>query len=752
MAYFSMEYGLHECMPLYAGGLGMLSGDHIKSASDLNIPLVAIGLLYKQGYFKQGISKEGDQRVEYFYNDFFRMPLSEVSKNGEKMIIAIDFPGRIVHAQVWKVQVGRTPIYLLDTDIGENSLSDREITGKLYSGERHFRIEQEIVLGIGGIRLLEEMNISPSVYHINEGHSAFLVIERLINLMRYNNLDLDTAKEVVKASTIFTTHTPVPAGIETFEPQLIENYFKHYVEANGLSWKEFWELGRKDVTEKAPYEMAVLALKNSSKRNGVSRLHGVVSQKMWHDLWKGLLLEEVPISYVTNGVHAATWLTVEMKNLLSKYCGIELDEALLRKDIWEKVQEIPDEVLWQTHLTAKNKLFVHIRERMTENWTREGENPEALEEFLRNLSPNSLTLGFARRCATYKRSTLFLKDINRLKRLILNKRHPIQFVVAGKAHPKDEMAFGLIKEIANLGKQPDFLGKIIFLEDYDIKLARRMVSGVDVWLNNSRRPLEACGTSGQKAGMNGIIHLSSLDGWWDEAFDGKNGWVIGGRREYKNAETQDLADSDSLYDILEEEVIPEYYAKNEIGIPERWIKRMKDAIISCLSEFNTHRMVRDYTEKMYIPVAKRYFSLMAEGFKKVQEIADWKRSITARFSSVHINSITIEGGEKLNVGDEITICLEINRGRVSKEELSAQIAVVEDKKEEVIGYTGPPKGLYTEDIQYIPMDLDAEDDTTIKYKGRYKASKSGKFNYGIRITPFHPDVDDVADLGLVYWG
>ncbi|MDI6751949.1 MAG: alpha-glucan family phosphorylase [bacterium] len=752
VAYFSMEYGLHECMPLYAGGLGMLSGDHIKSASDLNIPLVAIGLLYKQGYFKQGISKEGNQKVEYFHNDFFRMPLSEVTKNRERMIIAIDFPGRIVHAQVWKVQVGRTPIYLLDTDIGENSLSDREITGKLYSGERHFRIEQEIVLGIGGIRLLEEMNISPSVYHINEGHSAFLVIERLINLMRYNNLELDTAKEVVKASTIFTTHTPVPAGIETFEPQLIENYFKHYVETNGLSWKEFWELGRKDVTEKAPYEMAVLALKNSSRRNGVSRLHGVVSQRMWHDLWKGLLLEEVPISYITNGVHAATWLTIEMKNLLSKYCGIELDEALMRKDIWEKVQEIPDEVLWQTHLAAKNKLFVHIRERIAENWTREGESPELLEEFLRNLSPNSLTLGFARRCATYKRSTLFLKDMNRIKRLILNKRHPIQFVVAGKAHPKDEMAFGLIKEIANLGKQPDLLGKIIFLEDYDIKLARRMVSGVDVWLNNSRRPLEACGTSGQKAGMNGIIHLSSLDGWWDEAFDGKNGWAIGGRREYKNAETQDLADSDSLYDILEEEIIPEYYARNEIGIPERWIKRMKDAIISVISEFNTHRMVRDYTEKMYIPVAKRYFSLMAEGFKKVQEIADWKRSITARFSSVHINSITIDRGEKLNVGDEITLRLEINRGRVSKEELSAQIAVIEDKKEEVIGYTGPPKGLYTEDIQYIPMDLDAEDDTTIKYKGRYKATKSGKFNYGIRITPFHPDVDDTADLGLVYWG
>jgi phosphorylase/glycogen(starch) synthase len=752
VAYFSMEYGFHECMPLYAGGLGMLSGDHIKSSSDLNIPFIAIGLLYKQGYFKQGISKSGDQKVEYFHNDFFRMPLSEVKKNKERLIIAIDFPGRLVHAQVWKVQVGRTPVYLLDTDIPENSPSDREITGKLYSGERHFRIEQEMVLGIGGIRFLEEMNINPSVYHINEGHSAFLVIERLINLMRYNNLELDTAKEVVKASTIFTTHTPVPAGIETFEPNLIENYFKHYVETNGLSWKEFWELGRKDVTEKAPYEMAVLALKNSSKRNGVSKLHGLVSQKMWHDLWKGLLLEEVPISHITNGVHATTWLTMEMKNLLVKYCGIEFDEALFKKDIWEKIQDIPDEALWQAHSIAKNKLFGSIREKIIENWTREGENPEVLEEFLRNLSPIPLTIGFARRCATYKRPTLFLKDINRLKRLILNKKHPIQFVVAGKAHPKDEMAFGLIKEIVNFGKQPEFLGKVIFLENYDIKLARRIVSGVDVWLNNSRRPLEACGTSGQKAGMNGVIHCSSLDGWWDEAFDGKNGWAIGTRREYRNAETQDLADSDSLYDLLEEEIIPEYYAKNEASIPEKWIKRMKNAIITSLSGFNTHRMVRDYTEKMYVPVAKRYFSLMAEGFKKVQEIADWKRSITARFSSTHINSITIEGGERLNVGDEITIHLEINKGRVSKEELSAQMVVVEDKKEEELKFTEPPKELSSSEIQVIQMEVKTEDDSTVKYTGKYKAIASGKFNYGVRITPFHPDVDDTADLGLVYWG
>ena len=484
--------------------------------------------------------------------------------------------------------------------------------------------------------------------------------------------------------------------------------------------------------------MAVLALKNSCKRNGVSKLHGVISQNMWHDLWKGLLLLEVPISHITNGVHATTWLTVEMKNLFIKYCGIELDEALLKKEVWEKVADIPDEVLWQVHQAAKNKLFSTIREKITANWIREGENPELLEEFLKNLSPSPLVIGFARRCATYKRSTLFLKDMDRLKKIILNKRHPVQFVVAGKAHPKDEMAFGLIKEIVKLSKHPEFLGKIIFVEDYDIKLARRMVSGVDVWLNNSRRPLEACGTSGQKAGMNGVIHCSSLDGWWDEAYDGENGWAIGDRREYKNAETQDLADSNSLYDLLEEEIIPEYYARNEAGLPEKWIGRMKASIICAISEFNTHRMVRDYTEKMYIPTAKRYFGLINEGFQKVQEIADWKRSITARFSSVHINSITVEGAENLNVGDEITLALEINKGRVEKEELSAQMIVFEEKKENL--------------IQVIPLFAVADDDTTIKYAGKYKTEKSGKFNYGIRVTPFHPDVDDTADLGLVYWG
>jgi phosphorylase/glycogen(starch) synthase len=752
IAYFSMEYGLHECLPIYSGGLGILSGDHLKSASDLNMHFIGVGLLYKNGYFKQGISKDGDQKVEYYFNDFSRLPLQELHREEERVIISVELPGRKVHARIWEARVGRVSIFFFDTDVQENNAADRTITAKLYGGGKQVRIEQEVLLGIGGIRLLEFLNIKPLVYHLNEGHSAFLIIERLINLMQNYNLGLEVAKEVIKSSTVFTTHTPVAAGNEVFDMHLVENYLKNYIESRGLSWQEIYELGHTSLTDTGPYEMTALALKNTYKRNGVSRLHGIISRKMWSSIWSGFLSEELPISHITNGVHVATWLTSEMKRLVTKYCSLNLNEDLLDKAAWKKIEKIPGDVLWQTHVELKNKLFYYIKEKVSLNWIREGEEPALVDRFLANLSPSPLTIGFARRFAIYKRATLLFKNMERFKKIVLNQKFPVQFIFAGKAHPNDKAAFDLIKEIVQLSKQEEFLGKIIFVEGYNMRLARRMISGVDVWLNNPRRPLEASGTSGQKAGMNGVLNLSVLDGWWDEAYNGANGWAIGERTEYKNPETQDLVDSDALYDLLENEIIPMYYNRNTRGIPGKWVKTIKDSITSIISEYNTNRMLMQYNESMYVPSAKRYMHISENNFAKARELTEWKKSISTRFPSVHIHNISIEGvdGDILNVGDKITIYVEVNKGKVTKDEVKAEVLISQNKEEEPITFSGQEEMRF-EEISYVPMKLSSEEGNLLKYNCVYTADKSGKFNYGIRVLPDHPDMDDILDLNLVFW-
>jgi phosphorylase/glycogen(starch) synthase len=752
IAYFSMEYGLHECLPIYSGGLGILSGDHMKSASDLNLNFIGVGLLYKNGYFKQGISKQGDQRVEYYFNDFSRMPLQELHRTGERVIISVEFPGRKVHARVWEIKVGRTAIYLFDTDIQENSAADRAITAKLYGGGKQVRIEQEILLGIGGIRLLDKLNIKPLVYHLNEGHSAFLIIERLINLIGNYNLDLQAAKEVIKASTVFTTHTPVAAGNEVFDTHLVENYLKNYVESHGINWQEIYELGHKSITDTGPYEMTALALKNTYKRNGVSRVHGAISRKMWSDIWSGFLTEEVPISHITNGVHAATWMTSEMKKLITKYCSLNLDDDLLKPQNWKKIEKIPNEILWQTHVELKNKLFHYTKEKVSLSWIREGEDPALTDKFLSMLTPGPLTIGFARRFAIYKRATLLFKNMDRFKKLVLNPKYPVQFIFAGKAHPNDKAASELIKEIVQLSKQEEYLGKIIFVEGYNMRLARRMISGVDVWLNNPRRPLEASGTSGQKAGMNGVLNLSVLDGWWDEAYDENNGWAIGQGTEYKNPETQDRADCDALYDILENVVIPMYYSRNTRGYPEKWVKKIKASMASIISHYNTHRMLKEYIESMYIPTAKRYLSVRENNFSKAREYAEWKKSISTRFPSVHIHHIAIEGidGDILNVGDKMTICVEVNKGKVDKNEIKAEVLISQNKGDESIAFSGEGEAQF-ENIEYLTMQLVSENQNILKYEGIYTAQKSGKFDYGIRILPNYSGIDDIIDVNLIFW-
>jgi len=752
VAYFSMEFGLHESLPIYSGGLGILSGDHIKSSSDLNINLVGVGLLYRKGYFKQGISHEGDQKVEYFQNDFYRLPLEEVKKRGKPLIVSVEFPGRSVFAKVWKVNVGRANLYLLDTDILDNTPSDREITAMLYGGGKRIRIEQEIILGIGGVKLLHELNINPLVYHLNEGHSAFLIIQRFINQVKYNKLDFDTAKEVIRSSTVFTTHTPVPAGNETFDIKLVENYLRPYVENNGLLWSQVLELAEFNPAAGNEFEMTVLALKNTFRKNGVSKLHGMVSRQMWEKIWEGFLQEEVPISHITNGIHVGTWMSTEIKNLLNKYQTFNIQEELLNKNYWEKINNIPDKEIWQTHMNLKSKFFEYIKDVIINSWTREGEEPGLLDKFLLNINPSPLTIGFARRFATYKRANLMFQDFDRLKKILLNPRYPVQIVFAGKAHPDDVEGARLIKEIVSISKNEELLGKIIFLEDYDIKLARKLVAGVDVWLNNPIRPYEASGTSGMKAGINGVINCSILDGWWDEGYDNTNGWAFGEKKQFRNYESQNIFDSESFYDILETEIIPDYYTRNNAGIPHRWIERMKRSMITIIAEYNTHRMLRDYMENLYVPTAKKYFNLSKDNFALAKEYSEWIKSIRSRFLTVHIKSINLKGsqGDSLNVGDTISVNLELENGKVNHDELLAQLIIIRDTKHYSISYSGKSQ-YHDESIQVINMKLTSREENYCVFSCKYLAEKSGKFNYGIRILPFHKEMGAPTDLNIVFW-
>ena len=752
IAYFSMEFGLHESLPIYSGGLGILSGDHIKSASDMNIPLIGVGLLYRKGYFKQGIALDGNQKVEYFHNDFHRMPVQEVRKRESALVIAVDFPGRTVMAKVWMIQAGRIKVYMLDTDILENSPADRVITANLYGGGKKNRIEQELILGIGGVKLMQELNITPSVYHLNEGHSAFLIIQRFINQIKYNKLDVEMAREVIRSSTVFTTHTPVPAGNETFDYKLVENYLKQYVESNGLSWQHFNEISGRDASSTSNYEMTVLALKNTLKRNGVSMLHGVVARKMWSKIWTGFLQEEVPIDHITNGIHVSSWLSPEMRDLCEKYQAIDYHKNQLNKEFWEKIEKIPVKDIWQAHNNSKERFFNYIKEQVTENWTREGEEPAKLEQFLKNLDSSPLTIGFARRFATYKRATLLFKDFDRLKQVLLNDQFPVQLIFAGKAHPDDVEGAGLIKEIVGISKMPEFLGKIIFLEDYNIKLARKMVSGVDVWLNNPVRPYEASGTSGMKAGINGVINLSVLDGWWDEGYDTTNGWAIGETKQYKNLDTQNIVDSDSFYDILETKIIPTFFNRNNRGLPLQWIEKMKRSMITILGSFNTHRMLNDYFNKMYFPSAKRYAEIIDNSFEKCKSYTEWLNSVRIRFGSVHINSINLKGGngDVLNVSDAISASIELNKGKMTKEEISTQLIIVKDSSKDSIGY-GNKIEYFDENYSILEMQLVQESGDILNYSIDYVAEQSGKFNYGIRVLPKHPGISDKTDINLVIW-
>ena len=757
IAYFSAEFGLHEALPIYSGGLGILSGDHCKAASDLGLPFIGIGFLYPQGYFTQRIDASGQQIAEYERIDFSEAPVRPAKDpEGRDVLISVDLPGRVVHAKVWRIQVGRVSIFLMDTDVERNAPQDRELSARLYGGDYEVRISQEIVLGLGGVRAVRALGYEPAVWHMNEGHSAFLGLERARELVQEHGLSFEEAVETVRANTLFTTHTPVPAGNDAFAFELIDKFFWQYWGQLGLDRERFIAFARQELEWGPQYSMTVLALRLSGYHNGVSELHGQVSRTMWKFLWPGRQVEEVPIGHVTNGVHTATWLAPELRKLYDQRLPPQWLERVHDNSTWQGIDQLPDQELWQTHLARKRKLIDLVRSRVRKQYARHGEGPQRLGAAEQILNPAALTIGFARRFATYKRANLIFRDVERLRRLLDDPDRPVQFIFAGKSHPADEPGKALIREIYNLSQSPEYAGKIVFVEDYDMNLARHLVSGVDLWMNNPRRPREASGTSGQKAALCGVPNFSILDGWWVEGYDGANGWAIGEDREYKDIETQDQADAYSIYRTLEEEIIPSFYERDESDIPTRWVKVMKRSIVSCAPRYSTQRMVIDYCELYYMPAADQGLVFGGEGFSAAKQLVEWKRRINHNWHEVHLEaqkSLRSDSGA-LYVGDPIALEVKLW--------LPGDLAT-EDVKVEAV-YGAPDSHGEIQDPSVAPLDLapgapaslpaesaSRAETLPVTYRGALVPQASGRLAYGVRVRPHHRLLISPLDFDHVRW-
>ncbi|MCX8130384.1 MAG: alpha-glucan family phosphorylase [Clostridia bacterium] len=744
IAYFSAEYGLNEVLPIYSGGLGVLSGDHCKSASDLGIPFVPIGLFYKQGYFSQHINHDGWQETRFTNLNVSQLPiLPALNANGDQIYISMELPGRLVYAKVWQVKVGRVTLYLLDTDVEQNNSSDRMLTARLYGGDQETRIQQEIFLGMGGIRVLQALGINATVYHMNEGHSAFLGLEFIRKLMKEKGLTFRTAKEMANSSLVFTTHTPVPAGNDVFPLHMIDKYFSSYWESVGISRHEFLDLGMK-INDNQNFNMTVLALTLAGRKNGVSELHGAVSRNIFNNVWPGVPEDEVPIGHITNGIHTLTWLSPSIKLLYDKYLDPDWQENLYKKEIWEKVNDIPDEELWKTHYVLKTKMISFVREKLKEQRIENGEPAESIKEVDNLLDPNALTIGFARRFATYKRANLIFRDLARIQKILNNPEMPVQIIFAGKAHPADGPAHEVIKNINDIARQEGFRGKVILVENYNMTLARNLVQGVDVWLNNPRRPLEASGTSGQKVCINGIVNFSILDGWWCEGYNGKNGWAIGDDTFYGNEYYQDNADSQSIYEILSQQIIPTFYNKDDKGIPVKWVNVMKESIKSLLYKYSTHRMVQDYTDKMYIPSIERVDKIVSANYEILKNLADWKLLMERNWSQVGIiaeKSMNQLKEQKSVSGDTISIGTAVNLGNIDPSSVKVEL---------YYGYVG--KNSIIENPEIEEMKLDGKlDSSTYRFSCNIKLVEGGEYGYTIRVVPHHSDLINKFDMGLIRW-
>lgn len=745
IAYFSAEYGISMSLPIYSGGLGILAGDHLKSASDLNLPLIAIGLCYQKGYFRQYLTGDGWQQERYPVNDFEEMPMTLIKdEQGNPLSTSVTLLDREVKIIFWKARIGRVDLYLLDTNLNENDPQDRDITAQLYGGDWEMRLKQEIVLGIGGVRALDVLGLYPRVIHMNEGHSAFAGLERISIFMREHNMSFEAATELVASSSVFTTHTPVPAGNDRFAPDLMQKYFDGYARELGLAFKVFLALGREDPRDDQElFTMTVLALRLSRFNNGVSQLHGSVARSMWKKVWPQYPVDDVPIAAITNGIHIPTWIAPDMAYLFDRYLGSDWREDPDCQRVWKQSEAIPDAELWRTHERLRERLVDFVRERLKEQTLIRGGRRMELQLAGEVLDPGALTIGFARRFATYKRANLILMDIKRILEIMNNKKQPVQFIFAGKAHPKDVEGKKIIQEIVQFCRKNECRHHFVFIEDYDIEIAGHMLQGCDVWLNNPRRPLEACGTSGMKAVANGVLNFSVLDGWWDEAYtsDNRYGWAIGDGEEYDDLEYQNLVESHYLYNVLERDIVPTFYNRSHGNMPVEWIKKMKNGLKDLSPVFSSHRMVEDYARTAYLPAYQNFVKLEKDGFEQAKNLAAWRMELMTKWGDVKIRNVQPSTEENLYAGDELGISAEVYINGLSPEDVIVEI---------YSGGVDMHGNFINRNTVRMEKTQDLED-KWIRYKGKVKSDTTGRFGYTVRILPHHSLLLDPHCLGLIHW-
>ncbi|MCQ2325413.1 MAG: alpha-glucan family phosphorylase [Paludibacteraceae bacterium] len=745
IAYFSMEYGLTHILKIYSGGLGILAGDYLKEASDCNVDMTAIGFLYRYGYFTQTLSPEGQQIANYEAQNFNNLPLTQVkNEDGTPLVIEVPYPGRFVNAYLWKVAVGRINLYLLDTDNEMNSEWDRQITHQLYGGDWENRIKQEIMLGIGGMLALKKLGIKKDVYHCNEGHAALMGLQRLVDLVQEQGLTFNEAKEVVRASGLYTCHTPVPAGHDYFQEDLFYKYMNEYAPKLGIEWNELIGMGRQnpdDHNEK--FSMSVFALNTCQEANGVSWLHGEVSKKMFAPVWPGYFPEELHVDYVTNGVHMPTWAASEWKEVYFKTFPDAWYKDQSNPEMWKAFNELPDEKIWATRMFLKNKLIDYIKEKFQEDWMKSQGDPARIVRALNEMNANTLIIGFGRRFATYKRAHLLFTDLERLDKLVNNPSQPVQFLFTGKAHPADGAGQGLIKRIIEISRMPQFLGKIIFLENYDMRLAKRLVSGVDIWLNTPTRPLEASGTSGEKAQMNGVLNFSVLDGWWLEGYVEGAGWALTDKRTYENQAHQDQLDAATIYQMLETEIIPMYYAKNSKGYSPEWIQTIKNSVTKITPRFTTKRMMDDYFAKFYNKLAKRHQLLSAEGFKVAKEIAAWKENMVAHWDEIEVVSNNLndilQAGQP-SVGETCTVKVELDTKGLNDKGLGIELVAIRTS-------------IHNNNKLYEaqPLELVKTEGSKMFFETKYQFGYAGGMKFGLRMYPYNDLLPHRMDFCYVRW-
>ncbi len=745
ISYFSMEYGLHSSLKIYSGGLGILAGDYLKEASDKNIPMTAVGLLYRYGYFTQRLSAQGAQEATYETQNFYQLPISPMRDEAGKWVtVTVAFPGRTLSARVWKCQVGRTDLLLLDTDYEDNLAEDRQITHYLYGGDWENRLKQEMLLGIGGIRALRKLGIKNQVYHCNEGHAAFIGIERIRELVNHKKLSFSEALEVVRCSSLFTTHTPVPAGHDAFPEAMIRQYMAHYPEVLGITWDQYINLGKthpNDPNEK--FSMSVLACNLSQEVNGVSWLHGEVSKDILGGMWPGYFKNELHIGYVTNGVHFPTWIARNLRRLYSRYFADGFEGHSYNIPAWQKAHNIPDEELWGERMKLKNRLINHIRERYSDPQQVRLESPRQMLQIIEGIKPEVLTIGFARRFATYKRAYLLFTNLDRLSAIVNNKERPVQFIFAGKAHPNDKPGQDLIKRIVEVSAMPQFVGKIIFLQNYDMELARRMVQGVDVWLNTPTRPLEASGTSGEKCVMNGVLQFSVLDGWWVEGYKKGAGWMLPMERTFADQHYQDELDAEMIYNTIEEEIAPKYYNRTEDNIPHEWVKSVKECIADIASNFTTNRMLTDYEDRFYDKLAARKAKMVDDSYRMAREIAAWKRKVSAAWDNVRVTDVErIKlNKEAVYVGSQYHFEVTVDIANLKPEDIGVEMVIAK----QIIG--GEPINV----ARTIGLERIKVEGSKVTYTLDYTPDEAGTFDVALRVFPYNPNLPHRMDFALVKW-